>query len=116
MNLSLRNENDKYETGEKIRRKRMALGLSQDELADRLGTDGNSVSRHENGTREMKLSVFCQYAEALRTDPSELLPDRLSAHRQGSLARLTAAAADLSEQDLALLLMMAERMKTGTSK
>ena len=56
MQLSLKNEHDKYEIGEKIREKRTALGLSQDELADLIGSDGNSISRHENGSREMKIS------------------------------------------------------------
>ena len=56
MQLSLKNDNDKYEIGGKIRERRTALGLSQDELADMVGTDGNSISRHENGTREMKIS------------------------------------------------------------
>ena len=88
MQLSLKNDNDKYEIGGKIRERRTALGLSQDELADMVGTDGNSISRHENGTREMKISQFCQLVDT---------------------------AAGLSEGDLEILLLMARRMKMQAS-
>ena len=115
MQLSLKNEHDKYEIGEKIREKRTALGLSQDELADMVGTDGNSVSRHENGSREMKISQFCQYAEALSASAAELLPERLSKKPEGKYAELVSTAADLSEGDLEILLLMAKRMKAQAS-
>lgn len=115
MQLSLKNDNDKYEIGNKIREQRTALGLSQDELADMVGTDGNSVSRHENGTREMKISVFCQYADALSANPADLLPERLSKKPEGKYAELVDTAAGLSEGDLEILLLMAKRMKAQAS-
>ena len=111
MQLSLKNDNDKYEIGNKIRERRTALGLSQDELADLVGTDGNSVSRHENGTREMKISVFCQYADALCDDPADLLPDRLTKKPKGTYEKLMETASGLSEEDLKVLLVLAERLK-----
>ena len=115
MEMFLKEERDKYEIGEKIRYKRTALGLSQDELADRLGTDGNSVSRHENGTREMKVTVFCQYAQALDADASELLPDRLLKKPRGKQAELLKETEGLSDGDLEILLMMARRMRSQAS-
>lgn len=114
MKLSLKNDNDKFEIGNKIRDRRVALSLSQDDLADRMGTDGNSVSRHENGSREMKVSVFCQYAEALSANPSDLLPDRLSKKPKGAYTKLMEVASTLPERDLNLLIQMAERMKENT--
>lgn len=111
MDVILKNKNDKYEIGNKIRERRTALGLSQDEVADMMGTDGNSISRHENGTREMKVSQFCQYASALSVNPAELLPERLVKKPEGKYAKLMAAAQGLSDKDLEILLMMAERMK-----
>ena len=111
MHLSLKNDNDKYEIGNKIREKRTALGLSQDELADMIGSDGNSISRHENGSREMKVSQFCQYVDALSVSPSDLLPERLSRRPEGKYAELLYTAAGLSEDDLEILLLMARRMK-----
>lgn len=115
MQLSLKNDNDKYEIGNKIRERRTALGFSQDELADMVGTDGNSVSRHENGTREMKISVFCQYADALSASPADLMPERLSKKSEGKYAELIDTAEGLSDSDLEILLIMAKRMKAQAS-
>ena len=113
MKLSLKNDNDKFEIGNKIRDRRVALGLSQDDVADLMGTDKNTVSRHENGTREMGISVFCHYVDALSTNPANLLPDRLSKKTDGNYENLMDVAAGLSESDLQILIQMAERMKAG---
>lgn len=102
---------DMYEIGAKIRDRRIALGLSQDDLADMVGSDGNSISRHENGTREMKITQFCQYAEALCDDPADLLPDRLTKKPTGTHEKLMRAASSLSEEELRCLLYLAERLK-----
>ena len=72
----LRNENDAYEIGQKIRARREELGLSQDDLADRTGTSRVAVSRHENGVNEMSICTLCQYADALETTIQQLSPDR----------------------------------------
>lgn len=111
MELVLKNENDKLEIGEKIRDRRTALGLSQHDLADKLSTDDNTVSRYENGTREMKVSVFCQYADALCDDPADLLPERLKKKPKGTYAKLMETASGLSEEDLKVLLVLTERLK-----
>ena len=60
MRLVLRNEKDIEEIGEKIRLAREAQGMSQDDLADLMGTERVTVSRHESGTREMKIATFLQ--------------------------------------------------------
>ncbi len=72
----LRNENDAYEIGQKIRARREELGLSQDDLADRMETSRVAVSRHENGVNEMSICTLCQYADALGTTIQQLSPDR----------------------------------------
>ena len=77
MRLVLRNEKDIEEIGEKIRLAREAQGMSQDDLADLMGTERVTVSRHESGTREMKIATFLQYADALNTDPALLFPDHV---------------------------------------
>lgn len=109
------NEKDKemYEIGQKIRERRIALNLSQDDLARRMDIDRNIISRHENGSREMRISSFCDYAEALSVSPSELLPDRVRRKPVGEFADLMETAAGLSDSDLELLLAMAKRMKNG---
>ena len=49
---------DLVETGDKIRMIRETLGLSQDELAERMGLCKNSIYRYEKGIAPMKLDIF----------------------------------------------------------
>jgi len=84
--LVLRNDQDKYEIGENIRLAREAQGMSQDDLADLVGTSRKAVSRYETGTTEMGIVTFFQYAEALNSRPegtSGMLPDPQAGDPQG---------------------------------
>ena len=62
--------------GEKIRSRRMALGLSQTELARRAGyADKSGISKIESGERDLTSEKIAIFAQALDMDPAELLPD-----------------------------------------
>ena len=113
LKLVLKNKNDKYEIGEKIRDRRNTLGLSQHDVADILGIGDNSVSRYENGTREMSVSVFCQFVAALGAAPSDLLPDRLKKKPKSTCEKVMQIVSELPEEDQKYLLMLAERFKNG---
>ena len=52
---------------------RKAAGVTQAELAARLGKPQSFVSKVERGERRLDVIEFCQVAEALGVDPSELL-------------------------------------------
>lgn len=52
---------------------REAAGLTQRELAQRLGRAHSFVGKLESGARQLNVLEFCEYAEALRVDPVELL-------------------------------------------
>ena len=105
-----RNASDVYEIGENIRKLRKAQGLSQDGLADRMGTSRNEVYRHENGLSEMSICTLCQYADALETTPQQLSPGRF---RQDSLAELLGR---LSEGSRQMIQDMAEHLLDLESK
>ncbi len=112
--LALKNKQDKYEIGNRIRDRRIALGLSQDELANRLGIGSRDIiSRYENGTREMKISAFCQYVEALESNPVDLLPARLTGKASDTYTELMETIAGLPDNDLEILLSMAKIMKSA---
>lgn len=112
MRLVSRNGNDVYEVGDKIREVREAQGMSQDEMANAMGTDRKTVSRHETGEQEMKITAFFQYYDVLKAKPGQLLPDRLQIRSDQTLEeRLLKAARGLSESNLEVLIMVAERMK-----
>jgi len=105
-----KNENSKYKVGEKIRKRREELGLSQDKLADIVGTSRQMVSRYENGDQEMGIASFLQYADALETEPGNLLPSKKKAVPEKK-AQLIAAIEGLADEDLDILIVMAARLK-----
>ena len=52
---------------------RKKAGLSQLELAEKLGKPQSFVSKYERGERRLDVIEFFQVAEALRIDPFEFL-------------------------------------------
>ena len=67
---------DIMEFGRKVRARREELNMSLDELADRIDSDKSSLSRIENGDRIPRLDRVLQIADALKTTPAKLLPNR----------------------------------------
>ncbi len=110
--------------GKNIRRRRQELGLSQDDLADRLGSKRTVVSQYENAKHEISICTFLQYAAALESPPAALLPadngsfctpadsgDRSSAASRKETASLLFGR--LSENDQDLILQMLRRLVIG---
>lgn len=64
-----------------VRRLRTAAGLSQEELAARAGLHRTYVSSIERGQRNVSLENIFVLAEALGSEPSELL-ERSSGERR----------------------------------
>lgn len=58
---------------ENVRRHRLALGLSQRELADKLGVHPPYISDLERGKKTPQLGGLARLAEALDTTPDMLL-------------------------------------------
>ena len=48
-----------------MRERRQAKGLSQTEVAARMGTSQSAVARLEAGTSDVRLSTLLRYAEAI---------------------------------------------------
>ena len=61
-------------TPERIRRARLAAGLSQRELAAVVGLHQTAVSKIETGERAILASELVAFARALRVSTPELLP------------------------------------------
>ena len=60
--------------GERIRSRRMALKMSQDELAKKLGYSSRSaINKIEKGINDVSQSKLFDFAKALRTTPTYLL-------------------------------------------
>ena len=58
--------------GEQMRRRREELGLSRQQLADRLGVSVSAVGNYETGVSAPKEGVLLRLFDALETDPNYL--------------------------------------------
>lgn len=56
---------------------RKKAGLTQDELAERMGAYKTFVSKYERGERQLDLIEFLAVAEALRLEPKTLIDQLL---------------------------------------
>lgn len=72
-----------------LRATRQGLGVSQVELAERLGNTQTFVSKCERGERRIDAVELVEFAEALGVTPIELIGDFLSqrGHKTSTKAR-----------------------------
>lgn len=102
-----------------ILRRRKELGLTQEELAERVGTTKQMVSKYEKCQRSPKVQMANAFASALETTLDKLLEveprttddDRLEAlHQNPKLGLLFDRQRNMSEEDIDFMLQMAERI------
>jgi len=63
--MSIRKIKTSREIGERIKKKRRALGISQEKLAERLGVTYQQVQRYENGTNKLNVENIQVIADIL---------------------------------------------------
>ena len=68
----------KYELGNRIKRLRKELGISQKELAERIGVSNSRVSNWEQGINRPDADILSNLCSALQTSPSLLLGMKLT--------------------------------------
>lgn len=68
----------KYEIGNRIRKYREACGISQVQLAQKLGVSNSRVSNWEQGINRPDADIIADICRALNVSPSDLLNVRLS--------------------------------------
>jgi transcriptional regulator with XRE-family HTH domain len=59
----------------RIRTRRLELGLTQMELAERANCHLNAISKIENGLNDPSLLMFIRLTKALKVSPNDLLKD-----------------------------------------
>ena len=64
--------------GQRVRERRKELGMSQGELAKKLGVSLSAVSNYENGQNAMREEVLIKLFRALDIDPNYLYQDSFS--------------------------------------
>lgn len=66
---------DYYYIGQKIRKTRKARGLSQEQLAEKIGISTTHMSHIETGNTKLSLPVFVNLAKVLEVRTDELIYD-----------------------------------------
>jgi transcriptional regulator with XRE-family HTH domain len=66
--------------GEKVRSARLAAGISQDVLAQRVGLTRSSIANLEAGRQRIALHLFIAICQALDKEVWELLPGKPEPH------------------------------------
>ena len=80
---------DYYAIGQRIRKIRKARGLSQENLAEKVGISTTHMSHIETGNTKMSLSTFAEIASALEVRTDELLYENSPESRTISTSRIT---------------------------
>ena len=68
----------KYEIGNRIRKYRELRGMSQKELAEKIGISNSRVSNWEQGINRQDADILAELCRVLSVSPSELLDVHLS--------------------------------------
>jgi transcriptional regulator with XRE-family HTH domain len=68
----------------KLREIRMRLEMTQQEIADRLGTDASSISRFERGIRDPSLLEILEYSYMSGVGVEVLIDDKRSLTKKRS--------------------------------
>jgi len=61
------------EISERIRARRLLVGMTQTELGAALGVSFQQVQRYERGANRLSISAFIAVCRALKVDPMELI-------------------------------------------
>ncbi len=67
--------------GARVRTYRLTAGLSQTDLANRLGVTFQQVQKYENGKNRISAGKVCAIAEALKVRPDQILGTKGGNHR-----------------------------------
>jgi len=100
--------------GENIRKRREALGMSQTELANSIGTSRASISEYENGEREMGLSKLIAISKELDCQAGELVSkQQIVSDSDIRMSTLMERLSRLSEKELLKVIGVMEYVLAG---
>lgn len=107
---------DYYKIGQNIRKYRKLCGLSQEELAERVGISVTHMSHIETGNTKLSLPVLVDLSAVLGVGTDTLLFEEARNGRERSLDALSEAAEDCSERELAILTDLVQAVKLSLRK
>ncbi|MEA5060033.1 MAG: helix-turn-helix transcriptional regulator [Candidatus Pelethousia sp.] len=107
---------DYYDIGKRIRKVRIEQGVTQEQLAERVGAGTTHISHIETGNTIPSLKTFLAIANALKVSPDELLCGNASASLyvfQNEIAQITA---DCTISEIRIITETIAALKTALRK
>ena len=112
-----------YEIGQRIRKIRKAHGLSQEELAEKIGILAEMVnistvhmSHIETGNTKLSLPVLVSIASVLEVQTDDLLFEQVNASRSNALNEIAGSLDNCSSQELKIIQDIVRATKTALQK
>lgn len=107
---------DYYIIGQKIRKFRKALGLSQEALAEKIGISVTHMSHIETGNTKLSLSVFLDIADALNVQADDLLHERAVIGEKKAAGELADILNSCTQEELYLITEVVRSMMGAVHK
>ena len=107
---------DYYAIGQRIRKFRKAYGLSQEELAEKIGISTTHMSHIETGNTKLSLPVLVNIAAVLSVQTDELLYDEPKKNISALKQELVEVLATCSARELCILLDVVKAIKVSLNK
>lgn len=106
---------DYYKIGQRIRKYRKANGMSQEQLAERIGISVTHMSHIETGNTKLSLPVFVDIARTLEVQTDDLLNEKIE-NKTTSFEELADILESCSTQQLRIITDMAKAAKVALEK
>ena len=102
---------DYIELGKRIKTARLAAGLTQEQLAERVNLSSGHCAHVERGTTKVSLSALVDMANALNTTPDKLLIDNNYQATPHLLAEAQELFEDCNPDEIYVILQVATAIK-----
>ena len=106
---------DYYIIGQKIRKYRKAMGMSQEQLAEKVGISTTHMSHIETGNTKLSLQVLVDISKALEVRTDDLLFDTPS-EKEISIKELTEILESCSAEETRIISDIAKALKISFNK
>ena len=106
---------DYYQIGQKIRKYRKAMGISQEQLAEKVGISNTHMSHIETGNTKLSLPVLVELSKALEVRTDDLLFDSPS-EKEMSVKELNETLESCTSEEIRIIADMAKALKISFDK
>ncbi len=107
---------DYYKIGQRIRKIRKACGLSQEELAEKVGISVTHMSHIETGNTKLSLPVLVDISKILQVSTDELLYDKPYSDKTQIKQEISSLIDSCSEKEAKILIETIKSLKKSFDK